>query len=187
MPISSHLSNLPNQVIYGVMWSSDLKSCGKMLSNDIYMTYWSNLPNWAVYRVMWLLHWIPHQPKYFCPLYKHIYRYIPPYLASQLPAPGYCCEHHDVPCESTRKHHDVATQTGVRTQIYCRTSRGIHPEIHGIVFSLPIESTEYDRHSAGVCIFWRLPRNLKYFHIRRRFGRHFRPHSAALSILPVGV
>ena len=102
MPISSHLSNLPNQVIYGVMWSSDLKSCGKMLSNDIYMTYWSNLPNWAVYRVMWLLHWIPHQPKYFCPLYKHIYRYIPPYLASQLPAPGYCCEHHDVPCESTQ-------------------------------------------------------------------------------------
>ena len=69
MPISSHLSNLPNQVICGVMW---------------------------------LLHWIPHQPKYFCPLYKHIYRYIPPYLASQLPAPGYCCEHHDVPCESTQ-------------------------------------------------------------------------------------
>ena len=35
-----------------------------------------------------------------------------------------------------------------RTQIYCRTSRGIYPEIHGIVFSLPIESIEDD--SAGV-------------------------------------
>ena len=35
-----------------------------------------------------------------------------------------------------------------RMQIYCQTSQRIYPEIHGIVFSLPIESIEYD--STGV-------------------------------------
>ena len=83
------------------------------------------------------------------------------------------------PGNNTPRDTEIGHFGHFRTQIYCRTSRGIHPEIHGIVFSLPIESTEYDRHSAGVCIFWRLPRNLKYFHIGRRFGRHFRPHSVS--------
>ena len=94
MPISSHLSNLPNQVICGVMW---------------------------------LLHWIPHQPKYFCPLYKHIYRYILPYLASQLPAPGYCCEHHDVPCESTQVtswcYYKDASGKRYRNGFGCKTQK----------------------------------------------------------------
>jgi len=76
IPISSHLSNLSNHAIYWVMWPSDLKSHGKMLSNEpisshlsnlpnqaIYMisisSHLSNLPNQVIYKVMWLLHWIP--------------------------------------------------------------------------------------------------------------------------------
>ena len=37
MHISSHLSNLPNQIIFRVMWPSDLKSHEKMLLNDTHI------------------------------------------------------------------------------------------------------------------------------------------------------
>jgi len=45
MPISSHCSNLPDQVIYRVMWPSDLKSHRKMVYNDApYHPIWVTYP-----------------------------------------------------------------------------------------------------------------------------------------------
>ena len=109
MPISSYLSNLPNQVICGVMWSSDLKSHWKMLFNDAHIIPFEQPTQSGN---MWSHVTTTLNTKYFCPLYKHIYRYIPPYLASQLPVPGYCCEHHDVPCESTQVTTGTPPHTG---------------------------------------------------------------------------
>ena len=53
----------------------------------------------------------------------------------------------------------------------------------------PNESLSDEHRNKGIMIgdgiikadgsFWRLPQNLKYFHIGRRFGHHFRPHSAS--------
>ena len=52
------------------------------------------------------------------------------------------------PGQYTKKLDTEIGHFGHFRKIYCQTSWGIYPEIHGIVFSWPIESIEYD--SAGV-------------------------------------